>query len=696
MLDGFDRDLTALRKQVEEALNLLTQESYIQRNGDAYEFLTDEEQDVDKKIKQTEVDAADVADELGKLIFDQIIRERKIRLPSSTHDYSYTRKLDDRNLGREQELAIHVISPFHEHAGNVDTLRMQNMGKAELLVVMSPDRRLFEDCMLYKRTDKYIRQNISMTQQDSIKKILISKQTGNSDRHRDMTNRAATLLGQATLISHGDLLDIGGEDPQSRIIKGFQELVQRAYPNLRMLRGLAYTENDVSSCLRQGDDSLLQSGDVIGESEQELLAAVKANTGRNVRSSVSDLISKFEKKPYGWPYAAILCTLAKLCGVGKVEVRQDSNLLEEAALERALCNNRVHTNLVVKPQIDFTASQIRGLKDFYNDFFDQPVTATDAKSIGTATAHAFLDLAQRVTRLQQQAADYPFLAALQEPAARLGQLAAKPYSWLIPEIPKIEDELYVLKENVLDPIVSFMGSDNSPGATRILYDQAQQLQIQHGPNFEVIEDLRDDAAELTRLLSSGDCLQPATSQRIKALADALRTAVTARLTQERSGAIESVSASRDRMVDTDEYKKLSTEQQAQLRAELERWEAEFKDQAARRGHPRQAAPLRAGRLPAPTGAHVPAGPAPCAGRVRRRRQYAPAGCGRRTHRQLRPFPLDQGRLPQALARQRRGRRRLPWGRTRGHAQGHRRQQAHSAVGGEFMNHGIHGPHGREE
>ena len=123
-----------------------------------------------------------------------------------------------------------------------------------------------------------------------------------------------------------------------------------------------------------------------------------------------------------------------------------------------------------------------------------------------------------------------------------------------------------------------MGSDNSPGATRILYDQAQQLQIQHGPNFEVIEDLRDDAAELTTLLSSGDCLQPATSQRIKALADGLRTAVTARLTQERSGAVESVSASRDRMVDTDEYKKLSTEQQAQLRAELDRWEAEFKDQ----------------------------------------------------------------------------------------------------------------------
>ena len=56
MLDRFDADLPALRKQVEEALNLLEQQTYIQRNGDLYEYLTDEEKDVEQEIKNTEVE----------------------------------------------------------------------------------------------------------------------------------------------------------------------------------------------------------------------------------------------------------------------------------------------------------------------------------------------------------------------------------------------------------------------------------------------------------------------------------------------------------------------------------------------------------------------------------------------------------------------------------------------------------------
>ena len=53
MLEHFHQDLTALRKKVEEALNRLESETYIQRNGDVYDFLTDEEKDIEDEIKNT-------------------------------------------------------------------------------------------------------------------------------------------------------------------------------------------------------------------------------------------------------------------------------------------------------------------------------------------------------------------------------------------------------------------------------------------------------------------------------------------------------------------------------------------------------------------------------------------------------------------------------------------------------------------
>ncbi|MBC7286108.1 BREX system P-loop protein BrxC, partial [Hoeflea sp.] len=176
MLDGFNQDLPNLRKRVEEALSLLEQQTYVQRNGELYEYLTDEEKDVEQEIKSTEVESSDVAAELEKIVFDHIIKHRKIRYDENGQDYPFSRKLDDRLHGREYELAVHVISPFHEHAENEQMLRTSSTYKSdELFVVLPADERLMRDILMYKRTEKYIRQNISITQQEAVKRILTDK-----------------------------------------------------------------------------------------------------------------------------------------------------------------------------------------------------------------------------------------------------------------------------------------------------------------------------------------------------------------------------------------------------------------------------------------------------------------------------------------------------------------------------------------
>ena len=161
MLDGFNQDLPQLRKKVEEALNYLEQQIYIKRNGELYEYLTDEEKDIEKEIKNTEVESTEVAAELEKIVFDHVIKQRKIRYETNGPDYPYSRKLDDRLHGREYELAVHVVTPFHENAENETILKMQSMGRDELLVLLPSDDRLMRDIILFKQTEKYIRQNRS-------------------------------------------------------------------------------------------------------------------------------------------------------------------------------------------------------------------------------------------------------------------------------------------------------------------------------------------------------------------------------------------------------------------------------------------------------------------------------------------------------------------------------------------------------
>ncbi|MEQ1531544.1 MAG: BREX system P-loop protein BrxC, partial [Methylococcales bacterium] len=334
MQDGFNSDLPQLRKKVEEALNLLEQQTYLQRNGDIYEYLTDEEKDVEEEIKNTEVELSDVAAELEKIVFDHVIKTKKIRYDENGQDYPFTRKLDERLHGREYELTIHVISPFHEFADNQTSLVMHSFGRDELLVVMPQDVRIMRDILMYKRTEKYIRQNVSITQQEAVKRILTDKGFQNQERYADLQQRLQSLLGKAKLYIAGIEIEVGGEDPLTRITRGFHELIARAYPNLRMLRGITYTENDIAKCLKQSHNGLLANDTTsLTEAEQELLAFIQSNNREGIRTTLKNLLDKFERKPCGWYYAAILCTLAYLCARGKVEVRTDGNILEEDALE---------------------------------------------------------------------------------------------------------------------------------------------------------------------------------------------------------------------------------------------------------------------------------------------------------------------------------------------------------------------------
>ncbi len=558
MLDGFNQDLPKLRQRIEEALRFLEQQTYVQRNGEFYEYLTDEEKDVEQEIKNTEVESSDVAAELEKIIFDHVIKQRKIRYDENGQDYPFSRKLDDRLHGREYELAIHVISPFHENAESESILRMQSMGRDELLVLMPADERLVRDILMYKRTDKYIRQNISITQQEAVKRILTDKGFQNQERYTELQQRVRALMEKAKLVVAGTDIEIGSADAQARLVRGFHELVTRAYPNLRMLRGMAYTENDITKCLKHSQQGLF-GNDVtsLAESEQELLAFIQSNNRGGVRTTLKNLLEKFERKPYGWYYAAVLCTLANLCARGKVEVRADGNLLEEDELERALRNTHGHGNVVLEPQVEFTASQVRGLKDFFEDFFDAPPRSSEAKALGKETGAAFEELTHQLTPLAAQASQYPFLNALVPVIEKLKELTGKPYAWYLTELTRQEDALLDMKEGAIDPVRKFMS-----GPQKGIFDNARKFVQTQEPNFAYIDG--DEATQVVASLTDQGCFKGNRMQQVKTQVETLQEKVTAQIEIEIAKAKETVAALKGRLCGMAEFDALNGDQREQV------------------------------------------------------------------------------------------------------------------------------------
>jgi energy-coupling factor transporter ATP-binding protein EcfA2 len=562
MLDRFDVDLTKHKRHVEEALGLLEQNTYIQRNGDLFEFLTDEEKDIEQEIKAIEVDTAEIAKELETLIFDGIIKSRKLRHEASSQDYSFARYLDDRLLGRDYELAINAITPFHEQSGNAEAIAMRTMSRDELAVVLNADARFVGDLMMFKRTDKYVRQARAVAQQPTIERIIRDKGEQNSSRQRDLTLRARSLLADARLFVRGEEIEVRSEDPQAKIERAFQTLVDKVHVNLGMLRGVAYSENEIGKFLAQGNDGMFGGGDAnLTEAEQEILNYAQANARTGIRTTVKAILERFERKPYGWSYAAILCTTACLIGRGKIEARQDGSPLEGEALQRGLQNSHAHGNVVLELQVEFTPVQTRKLKEFYGEFFDSQPAGSEGKALGLETAEAFAALKNELAVLQAQSPRYPFLVALTEVQEAVREVTGKPYAWYVQELGRHEDRLLDLKESILDPVRRFMG-----GSQKKIYDEARIYLSDHGANFGYGGD--DKAGAIRAVLDDPNCFKGTAIQQMKGTLDSLRAEVDARIVAERKAALSEVEALREKLRALPEYSALTDPNRREIEAGL--------------------------------------------------------------------------------------------------------------------------------
>ncbi|MBC3881560.1 BREX system P-loop protein BrxC [Undibacterium sp. LX40W] len=556
MLERFGEDVPAQRKKLEAALNLLEQQTYIQRSGDLYEYLTDEEKDVEEEIKNTDVETADIIKELETLLFDGVIKQRKIR-HSNGQDYAYTRKMDERAVSREYELAIHIITPLSDNFDNIALQRMQSMGRDELRVVLPADARFMQDLTMHKRTEKYIRQN-SNTQQEAVKRILDAKGFQNTERLSDLQVRAKALLGKAALIINAADIDVNSEDGQTRVLKGFDHLIQITYPNLRMLRDLPFNEADVGKHLRMAEDGLLANDATsLTEAEQELLAFIQSNARSGVRTTVKSLIERFERKNYGWYYAAILCNLALLSARGKVEIRQDSNTLEAEALERSLRNTNAHATLVLEPQVEFTASQVRTLKEFFADFFDKPAASNEARALARETIDAIKDLEIELVELNAQQALYPFLNVLDAVLVTLKEVSEKNVNWFLTDLARAEDALLDTKEKLVDPLRRFMKSPQ-----KAIFDQARQLVAEQEDNFAYVPATEVEIVQA--LLVDKSPWQGNRLQQTKPQLDALQQSIANQLASEKATAANRLDELGLRLQATDEYATINPDDQARL------------------------------------------------------------------------------------------------------------------------------------
>ena len=72
MITNIDEDRAALKKNIQQALDILVDNLLVSEMQGEYEFLTDEEQDINRQIQDRNVQMPDVIRATTNMVFDQI------------------------------------------------------------------------------------------------------------------------------------------------------------------------------------------------------------------------------------------------------------------------------------------------------------------------------------------------------------------------------------------------------------------------------------------------------------------------------------------------------------------------------------------------------------------------------------------------------------------------------------------------
>ncbi len=559
LIDDIEVDLKKHEQKIEEALNMLENQSYVQRNGDVYEFLTDDEKDVEEEIKNMSIDDQAITQVLKEILFDEIIRDNKIRYLDNKQDYDFTSKIDGAILGREKELEIEIITENYPDYSNVTYIQSQTMGSTGMKMVLPSDAVFMKDVKMYLRTNKYVKQSQSTSNRVEVGRILQDKAQQNAERRKTLVFMANKLLASSTVYLNGRNHELGQtSDGKTRVINVFQNLVKTVYPNLRMLGNTLFTEETFKNVIRNRQDDLFGSDDkTISEAESEVLNIINRRKSQSDRTSLNDLKTYFIRKPYGWYPNAIWAVTAKLYKRGKVEIKQNSNLLEDEDVLNALLNSSNYSNTLLEPQATYDVESIKTLKQTYSDAFDETCSMKEAKDVANAFKNKLNDMYVEVNQLLAQKRSYPFLNSLNEFADKLEGWSKKEYGYFLTNLNGFKDELLNTKEDLLDPIKRFINGDQKDiydGILNLLEGDRSNLDYIEGNELQLLEELLKHSKPY-----SGNLIREA-----KKAKDVLANKVLERIDEEKGKAKKTIKNAIKNLQSKEEFMDLDTAQQEQV------------------------------------------------------------------------------------------------------------------------------------
>lgn len=536
LLTRFDTNPAELVEKTEEALNRLTNETYIQRNGDTYDFLTNEEKDVEEEIKQTFVPPKDLTDEINNIIYGNILTGvSKASDGRKIANYQFTKKIDNETVTfRNSEISVNILSPFQSGEGHPNYSDTISCPDTELVVLLRPDKHIADDLLLYLKTNQYVKNHTGEQLSEDRSKVMEAKADKNKDRKKEIESELKDMLSNADFYISGTRIDVVPSTKiDARFERGFEILIEKVYPNLRMVDKNTASEVNAKALIDiNSDDDLIK--DTSSEAETQIINVLRQNKDK-LTTTIANLMETFRKKPYGWPESALIFNLILLMKKSLINIKINGSVTDNPqTLKNSLFSTSQYGYIVIELCKDIDPKKIKAVKEFIYDLSGHKCTYDDAKSVSKM---ALEEIENLLSELKDKAysVDYPFIEDIKNKMKVLIDIKGKDYLWYFSDefTDGVAETLLDDVEDYYTPFLKFMNKSDALSK----YEEASKLIRK---NLYISDQLDKETWQpIVDILNDKNVYRKSIVSQLPVLMDKLKIQISSMVTEARNNTLES-------------------------------------------------------------------------------------------------------------------------------------------------------------
>ena len=473
MADDIQVDKIIMREAVRGCLDRLISQNYIGRTGDTYNFLTDEEQDIQREIRDTSVDTASIVERIAQMIYGDIFTTRKFRY--GKYDFAFDQMVDGITVGVAMGgMRLRFLTVATDAAEKTE-FRLMTESKGNEAIVVLADTPYYESLESAMKIRKYVKQRNVSQLPKSVQKIISDQQDEAGKYELSAMTELQNAIEGAQFYVDGEHLEMKGGNAKSKIDQSLEYLVAHVYSKLDLITENVGSDADIIAILT-GTVTMLPGMEPNRDAASAMEEYLEMQDAKKLPTSMADVQSKYSAIPYGWKEIDIAAVAAQLIYSQKVTIKYAGNTIQpdDPKLPDMLRKKSEIGKTSISKRKTISATMMRDVKEMLREYFDIMDVPDDEDGLIRFVTEKFSEQRDYYASLNDryEGHKYPDRGLVQTAISLMDDVLSqkKDNIALIERVLKKEDDLFENKESMSNGIENFFKTQVT------VFDQAVQFE----------------------------------------------------------------------------------------------------------------------------------------------------------------------------------------------------------------------------